>query len=115
MKSMFSRLGIPDKVVSDNGTQYTSEEFQQFSKMWRFAHVTSSLRYPQSNGKAESAVKTCKTLVRKSLAAKADFFLTLLDWRNTPTETCGRSPAQMLYGRRIRTLLPTVEKLLKSW
>ena len=42
-----------------------------------------------------------------------DPYLTLLDWRNTPTEGLDSSPAQRLMGRRTRTLLPTSTGLLK--
>ena len=75
-------------------------------------HVTSSPYYPKSNGKAESAVKTCKNLLRKVDLAKTDVYLSLLDHRNTPTESTGLSPAQRLFGRRARTLLPVSTKLL---
>lgn len=60
--------GIPDAVISDNGWQYTSQEFQKFSRLWGFQHKTSSPGYLQSNGKAESAVKTAKRFCSKPKA-----------------------------------------------
>jgi len=66
LKAHFARQGIPDIVFSDNGPQYTSKEFQQFSRLWEFQHKTSSPAHPQSNGKAESAVKTAKRLMQKA-------------------------------------------------
>ena len=33
-----SRHGIPKKVVSDNGSQFVSEEFANFAKEWEFSH-----------------------------------------------------------------------------
>ena len=113
LKTYFSRHGVPDVVVSDNGPQYSSEEFRCFSQEWKFKHITSSPRYPQSNGKAESAVKTCKTLLKKAELARTDVYLSLLDHRNTPTEQTGLSPAQRLFCRRTRTLLPMSTKLLQ--
>ena len=59
-KGIFSRFGIPEKLVSDNGPQYVSHAFVAFAKQWDFDHVTSSPRYPQSNGLAEN--KLCKPL-----------------------------------------------------
>ena len=80
---------------------------------YEFEHVTSSPEYPQSNGKVENAVKTAKNLMKKSSSTSSDFHLALLDWRNTPTEGMKSSPAQRMFGRRTRTLLPSSKKLLK--
>ena len=113
-KVQFARHGIPKTVISDNGPQFTSVEFAQFAKEWQFHHQTSSPHYPQSNGRAENAVKTCKILMKKAKASGEEPLLALLDWRNTPTESIGTSPAQRLMGRRTRTLLPTHQNLLSA-
>ena len=42
----------------------------------------------------------------------SDPYLALLDFRNTPTEGINRSPAQLLLGRRTKTLLPIAKELL---
>jgi len=113
LKKLFARYGIPSQVMSDNGPQFTSSEFKNFSKDWDFEHYTSSSHHPKSNGKAESAVKTAKQLVRKAKEAKSDVYLVFLDFRNTPTQGVGTSPAQRMLGRRTRTLLPTATTLLQ--
>jgi len=113
LKEQFSRHGIPDTVVSDNGSQYSSQEFHEFSLSWEFNHVTSSPHYPKSNGKAESSVKAVKLLFKKAERDGKDPWLALLDYRNTPTEGIGASPAQRLMSRRTRTLLPTASSLLR--
>ena len=66
MKDVFSRFGIPNVIRSDNGRCYDSKEFRQFAEKYGFVLKTSSLRYPASNGLAESAVKTVKRLWSKS-------------------------------------------------
>ena len=53
LKSMFARYGIPDVVRSDNGPQFASQVFEDFQKSYGFKHLTSSPRFPQSNGEAE--------------------------------------------------------------
>ena len=113
LKAVFARFGIPEVLVTDNGTQFSSAEFSVFARTWGFDHVTSSPRYPQSNGKAENAVKTVKRLFKKCKQAGQSGFLALLDWRNTPTEGIGTSPAERLMGCRCRTLLPVAANLLK--
>lgn len=114
LKAHFARQGIPDVVVSDNGPQYSSHEFDRFSQLWGFQHRTSSPGYPQSNGKAESAVKTAKRLMMKAKVAGEDPYLAMLDHRNTPFKGLDTSPAQRLMCRRTRTLLPTRDSLLQQ-
>ena len=113
LSSLFARHGIPDFVVSDNGSQFASAEFASFAKKWCFQHVTSSPHYAQSNGKAENAVKTVKRLFTKCKEDGKSEFLALLDWRNTPSEGMGTSPSQRLMGRRCKTLLPMAAPLLQ--
>ena len=72
------------------------------------------LQAPVTHSRAENAVKTCKSLMKKAKADGQDPLLALLDWRNTPTEGLGTSPVQRLMGRRTRTFLPTHETLLRQ-
>jgi transposase InsO family protein len=65
-KVQFARHGIRQTVISDNGPQFAWVEFAQFALEWQFHHQTSSPNYPQSNGRAENAVKTCKKPNEKS-------------------------------------------------
>ena len=112
MKGHFARLGIPDTLVSDNGPPFHSREFGQFVNRYEIEHVTSSPAYPRSTGKAENAVKTAMNIMRKALDSGLDSYLALLDWRNTPSKGMGIFPAQRLFGRIIKTLLPTASRLL---
>ena len=102
LKSIFSRHGIPKVLRSDNGPQYASEEIQEFAKQYGFKLVTSSPRYPQSNGFIERMVKTVKQLFSQS----DDQDLALLTYRSTPLPWCGYSPAELSMGRNVRTPLP---------
>ena len=113
LKEQFSRHGIPDTVVSDNGPQLSSQELHEFSLTWEFNHVISSPHHPKSNGKAESSIKAVKQLFKKAERDGKDPWLTLLDYRNTPTEGINASPAQRLMSRRTRTLLPTASSPLR--
>ena len=62
LKEQFSRHGLPDILVTDNGPQFTSQEFKQFTHNWEFVHVASSSHYQISNGKVEAAVKVAKSV-----------------------------------------------------
>ncbi|CAK1583394.1 unnamed protein product [Parnassius mnemosyne] len=113
MKGIFSRFGIPKKIVTDNGTQFTSDDFKIFSKAWGFEHVTSSPHYPRSNGLAERNVRTVKSILIKSHETGEDWQLALLNFRNTPITGEKYSPAQLLMSRRLNTRLPVHQDVLR--
>ena len=69
-KAHFSRYGIPDKVITDNGPQFRSQCYEDFAKQWEFYHTTSSPYHHQSNAKAESAVKIAIRLLKKATQVK---------------------------------------------
>ena len=103
LKAQFARHGIPERCVSDNGSQFISDEFKEFSCHWSFAHVTSSPTYLQSNGKVEAAVNSAKSVMKKSRKAKTDPYLALLEYRNTPSQGMESSPVVRLMNRQTRT------------
>ena len=109
IKAIFSRHGIPETLVSDNGPQYSSELFVKFAAEYNFVHVTSSPHYPRSNGHAERSVQTVKNILRKS----SDPLLAMLIYRSTPLPWCKLSPAELLMGRKLRTNLPILPDQLK--
>lgn len=113
LKAHFARYGLPDQLVSDGGPQFVSDVFHKFVTDWDIEHLTSSPYNSKGNGKAESAVKTAKRLLRKAKDSGSDQYMALLDYRNTPTQGVGSSPVQRLMNRRTKTLLPTTESLLK--
>ncbi|UYV66613.1 hypothetical protein LAZ67_4002327, partial [Cordylochernes scorpioides] len=106
----YSRHGMPETVRSDNGPQFQKvlgSEFSRFSKEWSFKHITSSPRFPQSNGFIEAIIKNMK----QSLKKEEDCYLTLQAYRTMPLES-GYSPAELLIGRRLRTSVPAIESSL---
>ncbi|KAL5502158.1 hypothetical protein EMCRGX_G008882 [Ephydatia muelleri] len=112
MKAVFSRHGILELLISDNGPQYQSHEMKQFSQAYGFVHVTSSPHYPQSNGEAERAVQTAKRLLGRS----EDPFLAVLSYNATPMPWCNLSPSELLMGRKLRSTIPqTTTVLIPGW
>ena len=106
MKKTFSQFGTPVEVVSDGGSQFKCKAFEDFSKEWAFQHTVSSPTHAQSTGKAEAAVKNVKNLLKKCGSVNHDeFWKGMLAIRNTPL-SCGKSPAQLLFGRPLHDFLP---------
>lgn len=112
MKRIIARHGIMDTLITDNGPQYKSQEFAEFTELYGIQHITSSPLRPQSNGLAEKAVQTIKGMMIKCMETNSDFYLALLDLRNCPREGIG-SPCQRLMGRRTRSQIPISEELLQ--
>lgn len=111
-KSFFARHGIPLTFVADAGTQFTSKSFSDFAISYDFKVVIVSAKHSQSNGQAESGVKIAKNILRKAKETNTDIYLCLLDYRNTP-KPYQPSPAEMMFSRKLNSLLPISSKDLK--
>ena len=72
MKSSFSRFSMPEEIVSDNGSQYTSREFREFAKICNPRHTTSTPEYPQSNGLAERTIQKVEKTLKKAKRCSKD-------------------------------------------
>ena len=109
-RALFSQTAVPDVLWSDGGPQFTAKCFQTFADRWGFVHRRSTPHYPQSNGKAESAVKSMKKIIRAAWNGRnldeEKLCRALLQYRNTPCRKDGLSPAQKLYGRPVQDMLP---------
>ncbi len=113
----FSSKGCPVKLCSDGGKQFVSQETQEFLNLWGVKHRLSSPTYAQSNGLAESGVKTLKTLLKKCKGnvKSREFSEGILELRNTP-RAGGKSPAEIVFGHPLRTRIPAHHKAFdKRW
>ncbi|XP_053550471.1 uncharacterized protein K02A2.6-like [Bombina bombina] len=111
LSSMFARFGLPQTLVSDNGPQFISHEFETFLDTNNIKHCKTAPYFPASNGQAERFVQTLKRHLAVSQKSKfnpnslSNF---LFNYRNTPHATTGLSPAMLMFGRRLRTPLDKV-------
>ena len=87
--------------------------FKQFATNLYFTHIKTSPHLHKENGMVERANQTVRHLIKKFKKDNNNFYLALLNLRNTPRHTDTGSPAQSLFGRRTKTKLPTNEALLK--
>ncbi|BES87348.1 Hypothetical protein NTJ_00154 [Nesidiocoris tenuis] len=110
LKQVFSYHGVRHRFRSDNGAPFNSYEFKKFADHYGFEIVTSSPTYPQSNGLAESAVKTAKHLILKCNSWEEGLLL-----YNATALQNGYSPSKLLMGRKLRTTVPVVvDRLVPS-
>ena len=110
LRDQFCRTAVPDILWSDGGPQFTSSKLTSFLTTWGVTHQISSPHYPQSNGKAEAAVKSMKRLISSAWTGRyvdwEKLCRSLLQYRNTPSRKDGLSPAQKLFGRPVQDHLP---------
>lgn len=112
LQEIFARFGNPGTLVSDNGTQFVSARFKQFCDENGITHLTIAPYHPQSNGQAERFVDTLKRGLKKlregGNPATFQHLQTFLSvYRSTPNRSApdGKSPAELLLGRPIKTTL----------
>ncbi|XP_061131311.1 uncharacterized protein K02A2.6-like, partial [Syngnathus typhle] len=110
LRQSFSYFGIPKMLVSDNGTCFTSAEFEAFMKQNGISHVRSAPFHPSSNGLAERPVQTFKEGMKKMKEGTIQTRLSrfLFSYRITPHATTGLSPAELMMSRRLRSALDLV-------
>lgn len=117
LRKFFAATGIPEVFRSDNGPQLTAGNFRRFLQNWAVRISPSSPYYPQSNGHAEAAVKSVKNLIIKCTnngnLDTDEFAHALLELRNTPRSD-GLSPAQVLFGHPIRSIIPVHQRAYKE-
>ena len=109
LRVWFSRYGLPERLVSDNGPQFTSGEFKLFCKMNGIEHKLVPPYHASSNGAAERAVQVVKAgLVKHVIENKRGtpsqrLAHYLLMYRVTPHSTTGVSPSELFMKRKLRT------------
>ena len=72
VRTYFATFGVPDEVSTDGGPKFTAFATQQFFTTWGVKHHASSAYFPQSNGRAEVAVKVAKRLLMANISPSGD-------------------------------------------
>lgn len=110
MRDVFATHGIPDTVVSDNGRNFVSGEFESFLESNGIRHIRTAPYHPSSNGQAERFVQTIKSHLKKMPSTNINRHLAniLLRLRTTPNPASGESPAEILMGRKLRTIFDQI-------
>ena len=111
LRSTFAIHGLPMTIVSGNGSNFCSEEFEEFMTKNGIHHRRTAPYHPASNGLAERAVQTFKEGMKKmstkdSLETRVSRFL--FKYRITPQTTTAIAPAELLLGRKPRACLDLI-------
>ncbi|XP_045034359.1 uncharacterized protein LOC123475560 [Daphnia magna] len=112
VERIFSDFGVPEVVMSDNGSQYDCEEFRAYCKSRAIRSVFSSPTYAQSNGLVERHIQTVKKTMLEMFADGRSLWEALAVIRSTPISSELPSPAVLLQGRNLRGSLPFLKNRL---
>ena len=109
-KNIICRYGVPKEIVTDNGSQFISFDFQDFCKFWNIKLSFSTPRYPQANGQAESSNKTIMNSIKKRLEKAKGRWAdelpgVLWSYRTTTRTSTGETPFSLAYG--MEAVIPT--------
>ncbi|UYV81812.1 K02A2.6-like [Cordylochernes scorpioides] len=107
LKEIFATHGLPDVIVSDNGTPFTLELFKTFLKRNGVRHILCAPYHAASNGQVERAIQTLKNLLRKNSSGNwtTRLYRSLLSMRIAINSTTQKSPAQLLMNRNLKSLI----------
>ena len=116
LREIFGTHLLLETVVSDNGTNFTSADFEDFTRQSGIIHKISAPYHPVSSGLAERAVQTVKEGLLKMpdncVAQKLQ--QVLFHNRLTPHSLTGRLPVKMLMGCKLRSRLDLLHPNLQS-
>jgi len=105
LRKTFATLGLPEVLVSDNATAFTSTEFTEFLQKNGIRHVRTPPYHLASNGLVDRAVQTFKAAMKRMKEGSLNTWLTrfLFNYRVTPHTSTEVSPAELMFGRKLRS------------
>ncbi|VFQ98159.1 unnamed protein product [Cuscuta campestris] len=106
-KQVICRFGVPEHIITDNGTQFESKPFNAFLESWGIKHSYASVGYPQTNGQVENANRTIIDGLKRKLEAcggewAEELPYILWTYRTTPRRATGETPFALCYGFEAR-------------
>lgn len=113
LREIFARFGLPSIVVTDNGTNFVSREFQDFLQSNGIVHKRTAPAHPSTNGQAERTVQSFKVALRAAMNDSGDLHLKLqrflLQYRKVPNSSTGKSPAEIMLRINPRSLIDLIK------
>ena len=113
---MFSRVGVPEEIVTDRGSQFTSAMMNEVRRLLSIKHLPTTPYHAMGNGLVEKFNGTLKAMLKKMCSEQPklwDRYLpaVLFAYREAPQMSTGFSPFELLYGRTVRGPLTILREL----
>lgn len=119
LENIFARHGIPVSITSDNGPQFMPLEWKAFCQRYRIAAYYTSIPYwARANGEVERQNRCVQKLLQISKLLQGSclekkLFDYLLMYHATPYSVNGKSPTELIFGRKIRDKLPSLQERME--
>ena len=112
---LFSKVGIPQEILTDQGSNFTSKLLKEIYKLLHIKGITTAPYHPQTDGMVERLNGTLKAMIRKFTVSDPHNWdqlvpYLLFAYREVPQESTGFSPFELLYGRKVRGPLDVMKE-----
>lgn len=118
LNNIFSTFGFPNKLKSDNGPPFNGTDFKSHLKNCDIVHHPITPYWPEANGMVERFVKTIKKHICCLNFEQNDYRQNihnfLMNYRDTPHQTTGKSPYALMFDRKVRTFLPHIPEAYRN-
>ncbi|XP_070192575.1 uncharacterized protein [Littorina saxatilis] len=113
---IFSRIGVPEEILTDLGTQFVSECMEEVNRLLSIRHLTTTAYHPMCNGLVEKFNATLKSTLKKLCSEQPRQWhryinALLFAYREVPQESTGFSPFELMYGRTVRGPMQILKEL----
>ncbi|XP_043212021.1 uncharacterized protein LOC122376289 [Amphibalanus amphitrite] len=116
---LYSRLGVPDEMLTDLGRQFVSNCMEEVSELLNIRHLTTTPYHPMCNGLVEKFNGTLQMMLKRLSSEQPRLWhryinALLFAYREVPQESTGFSPFELLYGRTVRGPMRILRELWTS-
>lgn len=113
--TLFSRHGILEEILTDQGTNFISSLLRELYRMIGVKAIRTSPYHPQTDGLVERFNQTLKTMLKKTIAGENRQWDTMLPYvlfayHEVPQATVGFSPFELLLGREVQGLMDVLKE-----
>ncbi|XP_070184061.1 uncharacterized protein [Littorina saxatilis] len=113
---IFSRIGVPEEILTDLGTQFVSECMEEVNRLLSIRHLTTTAYHPMCNGLVEKFNATLKSTLKKLCSEQPRQWhryinALLFAYRQVPQGSTGFSPFELMYGRTVRGPMQILKEL----
>jgi hypothetical protein len=114
--NMYTRVGAPREMLTDLGTQLTSELMKEVSRLLSIIQLHTTPYHPSCNGLVEKFNGTLKNMLRRMCSERPQDWDRFIDpllfaYREAPQDSLGFSPFELLYGRTVRGPMSILREL----